>query len=179
MWNLVQSFSLCLSLYDEHSNNRIFLPPLQEKWRYTTGVCNMFLFIMVDPKKRQHSLLKNNWPPATLLWALESINTASKWDHEVDVEDYVMAALCRFHWLCKFPFPWFYHFLAFIFFLKHRIISQSLLHTQWSVRKDGPAPFVEMHCFIYRIWKQETLTDKIFCGCQFAYHLNEWINEWT
>jgi len=38
----------------------------------------MFLFITIDPKKRQHSLFKNNWPPATFLWTLESINTASK-----------------------------------------------------------------------------------------------------
>jgi len=41
--------------------------------------------------------------------------------------------------------------------ISHRIIATSLLHTLRPMRVDGPAPYGEMHWFIFNIWKPKIL----------------------
>jgi hypothetical protein len=45
-------------------------------------------------QRRGSFIYSKEWTPATFLWAVEGIITVSKLPHEVDVEDYVMAAVC-------------------------------------------------------------------------------------
>jgi hypothetical protein len=77
---------------------------------------------------------------------------------------------CKHAWLAK---EWgsckrssaFWARLPFKTSISNRIISPSLLHTLWSRRRDGRAPFAEMLYFVVNIWKPKTLGGKRSNGC--------------
>jgi hypothetical protein len=72
---------------------------------------------------------------------------------------------CKHAWLTKEWGRWklsstFWIWLPCETFVSHRIISPSFLHILWSKRRDGPAPFVETHCFIFKVWEPNIIGDK-------------------
>jgi hypothetical protein len=63
--------------------------------------------------------------------------------------------------------------------VSHRIISPSLLHTLRPMRVDGPAPCVEMHGFVFNIWKPKILGGERSKGWKTlpAHPPFQWINK--
>lgn len=90
----------------------------------------------------------------------ESPQTGNK-----NIADTLEICNCKHAWLTKEWGRWklsstFWIWLPCETFVSHRIISPSFLRTLWSKRRDWAAPFVETHCFIFKVWQLKIIGDK-------------------